>query len=191
MLAVDDAAYSQGALVKLRVAVQAHFDRAMARQGEAMQCKAGCSSCCKGGLTVFGIEASKIQGALQELGKSAPALRKTVRRQGQRALADAQSNDTCPLLVDDRCTVYEQRPLICRSHGLPILSEESTEPRNCELNFQDQAPEPTTILRLEAVNLPLSVGAQLWQKATQTPLRVSLATLAAEDHKSHGEKPST
>lgn len=146
-----------------------------------MQCKAGCSQCCKPGLSVFGIEGAKIEQALNALRNSAPALRQKVRDQGQKALAHPDAQNACPLLVDDRCTVYEQRPLICRSHGLPIRRKESPDIQNCELNFQQSPPQTASILALDALNLPLSVSAEMWHQATRTPLRVSLATLAAQD----------
>lgn len=177
---MDDAQYSQAALVQLRAAVQDHFEQALQRQPGAMQCKEGCSGCCKPGLSVFGLEAAKIRESLVALSQNAPALRDTVRRQGHRALEDPDSVSHCPLLVNDRCAVYEERPLICRSHGLPILSDPQGPVRNCELNYQDQEALPASVLRLDAINLPLGVSAELWQQSTQTPLRESLADLAAQ-----------
>lgn len=178
---MDDAEYCQQALVQLRNAVGQHFDRALARQPQDMQCKAGCAQCCKPGLTVFGIEGTKIEQALVALRKSAPDLRQKVQDQGQEALRDPEAQRACPLLVDDHCTVYEQRPLICRSHGLPIKRKESPDIQNCELNFRQSPPDASSILALDALNLPLSVSAEMWHQATSTPLRVSLATLAAQD----------
>jgi Fe-S-cluster containining protein len=48
----------------------------------------------------------------------------------------------CPMLVDGFCTIYESRPFICRSHGLPLLSmgEDGWELSHCELNFTINAP---------------------------------------------------
>lgn len=177
---MDDAQYSQAALVQLRSAIHTHFGQAMQRQPGAMQCKEGCAGCCRSGLSVFGLEAAKIRESLAALSQNAPALRDTVRQQGQRALQDPASVSTCPLLVKDRCSVYEERPLICRSHGLPILSDPQGPIRNCELNFQEEEAMPASVLRLDAINLPLGVSAELWHKGTQTPLRESLASLAAQ-----------
>lgn len=44
----------------------------------------------------------------------------------------------CPMLIDDRCSIYESRPLICRTQGLPLLIEaEDGQPEVdfCPLNF--------------------------------------------------------
>ena len=30
---------------------------------------------------------------------------------------------SCPLLLNDCCTVYHSRPVICRTHGLPLVTE--------------------------------------------------------------------
>ena len=34
---------------------------------------------------------------------------------------DAGRNPKCPLLLNDRCRLYEFRPMICRLHGLPHI----------------------------------------------------------------------
>lgn len=48
----------------------------------------------------------------------------------------------CPLLVGGLCAIYEYRPFICRSHGLPLLSmgDDGWELSHCELNFTRDAP---------------------------------------------------
>lgn len=178
---MNDAQYSQQALVQLRTAVDRHFEQAQTRQPESMQCRLGCADCCKPGLSVFGLEAHKVQQALSLLRQNAPTRYAQVRAQGQAALQSPSTQQSCPLLVDHQCAVYEERPLICRSHGLPTQLDAQSPVQNCELNFRDEPPQKPSILRLDAVNMPLGVGAQLWQDATQTPLRVSLANLAAAD----------
>lgn len=73
----------------------------------------------------------------------------------------------CPLLVDDRCSIYESRPLICRTQGLPLLIEAEDGEQEvdfCPLNFADEgavddldedhlAPLDDLNLRLALVNL--------------------------------------
>jgi Fe-S-cluster containining protein len=44
------------------------------------------------------------------------------------------------MLLDGACSVYEARPLICRSHGLPLVLERSKGRQMvdvCPLNFTD------------------------------------------------------
>jgi Fe-S-cluster containining protein len=45
----------------------------------------------------------------------------------------------CPFLVNHRCVIYDARPIICRTQGLPLLymGEEEWELSACELNFTD------------------------------------------------------
>ncbi len=70
----------------------------------------------------------------------------------------------CPLLVDDRCAVYESRPLICRTQGLPLLiaaDDGEQEVDFCPLNFT--APnafddlDADRLAPLDALNLKLAI----------------------------------
>jgi uncharacterized protein len=42
--------------------------------------------------------------------------------------------EDCPFLLDHSCQIYESRPLICHSHGLPILTMDE-KGENWELSF--------------------------------------------------------
>ena len=155
------------ALVTLRARVDAHFDTAAAQAGDQMRCAAGCEQCCHVDLSVFEVEAARVRDALRRL----PAdLRARVRDQ-------AAQTERCALLVEGRCTVYEQRPLICRSHGAAVRLDDGRV-EHCPLNFTARPPAPATVLRLDAVNRPLSVIATLWHGDGS---RVALRTLAAEE----------
>ena len=50
-----------------------------------------------------------------------------------------ESEEACPFLVKDACTIYDHRPIICRTQGLPLLftGDEGWEISACELNFTD------------------------------------------------------
>jgi len=70
--------------------------------------------------------------------------RATVERQAREVIQrEAQHQPVaCPLLVESRCSVYESRPLICRTQGLPLLiqieggaDEGEAEVDFCPLNF--------------------------------------------------------
>lgn len=173
-------------LVQLRARVDAHFDQALARSPAAFQCAAGCDACCHVRIGVFAVEAAPIRQALARLEATDPALRTRVRAQAD----DPQHQDRCALLVDGRCAVYADRPLICRSHGLPIAVPDPTETSgqlrldHCPLNFQSEPPPRASILRLDAVNQPLAVLASLWSQAepaSRSPdfdPRIDLADLA-------------
>lgn len=53
------------------------------------------------------------------------------------------SGGDCPMLDGGLCSIYEFRPFICRTHGLPLLSmgDDGWELSHCELNFTSDAPD--------------------------------------------------
>jgi uncharacterized protein len=167
----SDRDHAAAALVQLRRRVDAHFSAAVARSPDQFRCAPGCDSCCEAGLGVFGIEAHRIRAALAELQARAPALRARIRAQAHAAL----KRDRCVLLVDGRCSVYDDRPMLCRSHGLPVIGPDA-KVRGCPLNFTSAEPPATSVLELQAVDAPLSVMAEIWDRGTRVPL----AELAAE-----------
>jgi len=176
-----------GTLVQLRRRVDVHFTQAVARSPAAFACAAGCAACCHARFSVFAVEAAPIAAALTRLAAEDPAARARIRRQAD----DPAHQDRCALLVDDRCSVYGERPLICRSHGLPILVDDRVD--HCPLNFKGHSdlkgrevstPPAASVLRLDAINQPLAMIASLWDAArspddpAQTTGRVALADLA-------------
>lgn len=154
------------ALVTLRTRVDAHFDAAAAKAGDAMRCARGCEACCHVDLSVFEVEAAPIREALAALPS---ALRESVR-------AQASQTERCAMLVEGSCAVYGQRPLICRSHGVAVQLDDGSVD-HCPLNFTVDPPPPGTVVNLVAINEPLSVMATLWDGHGT---RVRLADLAAE-----------
>lgn len=170
----DERTQAGQALVVLRARVDEHFAGAMRRSPGAMKCRAGCDQCCHVRLSVFAIEADRISRALSDLARFDSTLRNRIRRQAD----DPDHGKSCPMLVDGACAIYEDRPLICRSHGLPVATtspQGKTEIRGCPLNFTEAEPPPQSVLRLDAVNRPLVVMARMWDHQAE---RVELADLA-------------
>lgn len=109
-------------------------------------CGPGCFSCCRR-FAVLPLEAALINGA--------PITAST----------RIQDDDSCPFLSEGFCSIYAQRPLICRTQGLPIgyvhETHERIEVSACPLNFSDDHPfdyEDLLLLdpfnhRLAALNL--------------------------------------
>ncbi len=161
-----DAQAARGALVTLRTRVDAHFDEAARQAGDQMRCGRGCDQCCHVDLSVFDVEAAPLRDALTAL----PAATRA------RVRAQAQQTQRCAMLLDGQCAVYDQRPLICRSHGAAVLLEDGRV-EHCPLNFTEQPPAKPNVLRLAAVNEPLFRMATLWDGAGT---RVALRALAAE-----------
>jgi hypothetical protein len=98
---------------ELTAKVDAFFERAMRRHADEMQCGSGCHDCCHTRFSVTGVEAQAIREGLSALEGEARA------RISERARAANPAR--CPALEDNgRCAIYAVRPLVCRSHGLPI-----------------------------------------------------------------------
>ena len=86
---------------------------------ERVQCRRGCAFCCHLDVVVTPLEAIRLAAAMQ-LG-SLPDRRAAA--QGPRA-----KNAPCPLLVENLCSAYAQRPFACRSLFSPDVSA-------CEAGF--------------------------------------------------------
>jgi len=91
-----------------------------------LKCRAGCDLCCMD-YSIFPVEFSYI---LNELKKEKLTL----------LPANHGKNNACIFLEDHTCSIYEHRPVICRTHGLPLLymnENNEWELSICELNFTD------------------------------------------------------
>jgi len=112
------------------------FDNVARSHGDQMACQPGCTECCHPALSVVRVEALAILLALSRLTDA--------ERAPLRAAAADAGRARCPLLGPDlRCAVYPLRPLICRTHGLPVLQDEGVS--LCSLNFADGIPEDAVL----------------------------------------------
>jgi len=132
---------------ELAAKVDAFFARVEARHRGDLRCAAGCHDCCLTRLTVTGLEADAIAEGVAALpADRRAALAATARR------PEVAGAPRCAALADDgRCLIYEVRPLVCRSHGLPIRLERRGLPvvESCFKNFTERGPaaaDPDCIL---------------------------------------------
>src|SRR5262245_41766590 len=134
-----------------------------ARYSTHLVCRAGCSGCCHHHLSVFAVEAEAARAAIEAL--PAP-IRDRVEGQAREVIKrEAQGVPApCPLLVDDRCSIYQSRPLICRTQGLPLLMETEDggqEVDFCPLNFTGDGAlddlDEDYLAPLDALNLRLAL----------------------------------
>ncbi len=107
--------------------LEAHFSM----QGEYVKCCIGCSHCCqKGYYPVTKAEAKLMRAGFQALPSS---LREEISKKAGKIAAERdlfvkEGNDiikfkyACPLLIEDKCSIYEYRPIICRTQGLIMQS---------------------------------------------------------------------
>lgn len=101
------------------VALHDEVDRATCAlalvHADRLQCRRGCHACCVDELTVTRIEALRIRRAHPEL----------------LATGSPHAAGACAFLDDEgACRIYTERPLVCRSQGLPL-----------QLFFEDEAGE--------------------------------------------------
>ena len=77
-------------------------------------------------------------------------------------LSKGRNDPRCPLLNDKgQCRVYDARPMICRSHGLPISLGDPPSRDVCPLNFTS-GPSPDVmpaedVLNVNSVNAIMAV----------------------------------
>ena len=129
-----------------------------------LQCGAGCSGCCHHHLSVFAVEAAVLTEAIQAL----PEAQQTRIRQQANEVKEREAKGesvACPLLVDNLCSVYESRPLICRTQGLPLLYEADDGAQEidfCPLNFESDAAiaelQDEHVVPLDLLNLKLAMA---------------------------------
>jgi Fe-S-cluster containining protein len=119
------------------------FEQIQKRHGSKMQCQSGCSKCCYADFSVFVGEALIINHwfrGLSELDRI--ALLATW-------LKPVQAG-ACAFLRADQCSIYEARPMICRTQGAPLRfsiekKKEVTQTLDCcPLNFEAGQQIPKT-----------------------------------------------
>lgn len=116
---------------------------------------------------MFAVEAATLREAIEALPKET---RPVIERQAREVIECEAGNQpvACPLLVKDRCSIYESRPLICRTQGLPLLLEAedgAQEVDFCPLNFTapdaiddlTQDPDAANFVPLDDLNLKLAL----------------------------------
>jgi Fe-S-cluster containining protein len=116
---------------KLRIAIDALIEELEQIHKVHLSCKRGCDLCCMA-ISVFPVEFYAIR---EELGDKI----------NSGLLPAPKYEEDCRFLKNHNCAIYPSRPIICRTHGLPMLymNSEGTEWElsHCELNFADFDPD--------------------------------------------------
>ncbi len=88
-----------------------------------LHCKAGCADCCLDGITVFEIEADYIKRKAQAVLQEKP-----------------HPKGKCAFLDDNNlCRIYNYRPYVCRTQGLPLRWFEYNE-NGVKVEYRDICP---------------------------------------------------
>ena len=110
----------------LRTKIDTHSNKLEIEHKKQIQCKKGCDMCCMD-YSILPIEFYSILNDLK--GK------KSVPETSEKA-----KKEECIFLKNHVCTIYDQRPVICRTHGLPLLfmnDNNEWELSACDLNFRE------------------------------------------------------
>jgi Fe-S-cluster containining protein len=150
----------------LLTSVDEWFSRCKESFKGQVHCAAGCAACCRGLFDISLLDAYLLQTGFRRLPLTH---QETVRGKAEERLRQLQSDwpefnhpyllnhlpdelwtempeddqIPCPLLGEDgACLVYEHRPMICRTHGLPNIDDsgESFSDLYCTLNFEGIDP---------------------------------------------------
>lgn len=146
---------------KLQAKIDHLIGKLNQRYQQHLRCGAGCSGCCHHHLSLFPVEAANVQAAIEKLPDEIKA---QIKAQAVSVVENEKNGAdvSCPLLINDQCAIYESRPIICRTQGLPLLYEAEDgehEVDFCPLNFtSDEAIadlDEAHLIPLDAINLQL------------------------------------
>lgn len=121
--------------------------------GEQLQCGRGCSLCCHG---LFEVGSGDVPILAEGLAALHPMRRRKIVRRAAEIVAESRhpnlrecsplekekffsrtESTPCPNLDDQgACMMYEHRPLVCRTFGLPLRDGSKYLGDVCDLNFQ-------------------------------------------------------
>ncbi len=106
--------------------IEQHTDILETIHNKHMRCKNGCDLCCID-FSIFPLEYHYI---LNEIEKE----------NAKPELEGKSKGDICAFLKNHSCTIYEHRPIMCRTHGFPLIyanDNDEYELSACELNFTE------------------------------------------------------
>lgn len=128
------------------------FDKVQSKYSAQMKCAEGCSKCCYTDISVFEVEAENIKEWFNSLDEQKKSELKTLWQ-------TPVESGACSFLYNDRCSVYEARPIICRTQGAPLFLQAENILDYCPLNFEAGDPDKVDWLNLDRLNTLLSFAA--------------------------------
>ncbi len=129
------------------------FDKVANKYSAEMKCKEGCSKCCYTDISVFEVEAKRIEEWLQSQSEEKQVELKELWK-------SPVEKGACSFLYNDSCSIYEARPVICRTQGAPLFVQVDNVLDYCPLNFTAGDPPKEDWLNLDRLNTLLSFAAK-------------------------------
>lgn len=148
------------------------FNQFLQKHQGNMQCKSGCAQCCHVELSIFESEAALVIQWVQQLGEeSKKQLLEALHSPEQ--TTEFQKKKACVFLRNNQCTIYEARPIICRTQGAVLQFKKEVEKNKtevhvdvCPLNFKEtnSLPDAKEWLDLDRLMALQSVAENFYQK---------------------------
>jgi Fe-S-cluster containining protein len=140
-----------------------------ARYRQHLACRKGCDLCCQRKFTVSAVEAYNIARAYRQLPPD-------IQRRGR------EPKTACTFLIDGACSVYESRPILCRTFGLPSVNRDEKGQGIiswCELNFteagEDFQLQADGIIDIDMLNMKLAgVNGLFLKESGRTVERIAM-----------------
>jgi len=156
--------------------LDADFAEARRRAGSWLECRPGCSDCCRGPFPITRLDVRRLRRGLGELSSTRPEQAAAIRRRATNSLhllADGYPGDVasgrltqdesrlnpfferhaslrCPALEPESqtCDLHPWRPVSCRTYGPPVRFVEQASPP-CDLCFRGASPQTVERCRIE------------------------------------------
>ena len=134
-----------------------------------LHCRPGCSACCIE-FAVLPLEAAHLQAVLCE---------------EKRPATSSSLGKCCLLLANGHCSVYERRPVLCRTQGLALAyidADQTIEVSACPINFPEEFSfEQDDLLFMDSFNDRLAVLNLRYcrQAGLQADCRIALSDILA------------
>jgi Fe-S-cluster containining protein len=166
------------AQIKLQKNASEFFERTHEKYAAEMRCAKGCSRCCNVELNIFEVEATVIVEWFDSLPADAQeklvGVWKSMDSLTEQPTETKKKTKACSFLDSSgQCSIYDARPVICRTQGAPLMlkktlpnQEIQLEVDVCPLNFtrENSFPPQAEWLDLVKLNTLLSISENFFQK---------------------------
>lgn len=138
------------------------FDKIQKKFPQEINCRLGCDVCCHTDISVSQIESQLIEEWFHALEDEKKESLKELWSRPQPKGKGYHNEEArpCAFLYEGKCSIYEARPVICRSHGIAVVrtTEETKEIDVCSLNFKNSLPQLEDALDLDRLNTLLAIA---------------------------------